>query len=300
VAGRLLAASAVAGLLAAPGSLALAKRPRVHVSTSSSQRSSHTATIGVDVSASSSPGGGSSGSTSVAGGSPAPSPPPPPTIAADSPLLANPAPAGPGSYWYSGPSGEACIYAPSASPGCFAIVAPGTPPLDVAGTAASLSAQLDLSLAPIEASPAASRDGLTGAPSWFWLDGAPASQTLSVSLAGETVSVTAQPGTVVWSFGDGDGAEGGAGIPFRDGPIPDDAVTHVYETRCLPGDRGFDPFVLASCGADGYTVSAEVDWTISYDGQGPESESGTLPSRTTEVELVYPVSEVRAFLEGGA
>jgi hypothetical protein len=78
-----------------------------------------------------------------------------------------------------------------------------------------------------------------------------------------------------------------------------DAIEHVYQTRCLPGDQGHDPYVLASCGEDGYTVEALVDWHITYSAAGPVGGTGTLPVRTTDTSAPYPVSESRAFLVGG-
>jgi hypothetical protein len=120
-----------------------------------------------------------------------------------------------------------------------------------------------------------------------------------VTLAGERVTVTAEPEAVEWRFGDAGAVSGGAGVAYRPGPPPPDAVTHVYGTRCLPGDQGHNPYVLASCGGDGYTVEAVVSWRISYAATGPVGASGSLPMRSTEASAVYPVSEARAFLLGG-
>jgi hypothetical protein len=93
--------------------------------------------------------------------------------------------------------------------------------------------------------------------------------------------------------------DGGPGTVYRAGAAPADAVKHVYETRCLPGDQGHDPYVLASCEADGYHLSASTTWTISFTATGPVEGNGQLASRTTSSGLVYPVSEARAFLTGG-
>ena len=75
-------------------------------------------------------------------------------------------------------------------------------------------------------------------------------------------------------------------------------MTHVFQTRCLPGDAGA-PGEPAGCTQDGYLVSAEVEWSIAYRADGPLSASGSLAARTTTSSLAYPVSEVRAFLVGG-
>jgi hypothetical protein len=142
------------------------------------------------------------------------------------------------------------------------------------------------------------RAGLTGAPSWFWLDPSPRRQLLSISLAGETVRVVADP-TVEWRFGDGAALGGGPGVPYEVDASPADAIRHAYETRCLPGDQGHDPYVLASCGQDGYSVEALVIWHITYSAAGPVGGTGALPARTTDSSTSYPVGESRAFLVGG-
>ena len=226
-------------------------------------------------------------------------PPPVLTLSSSSPLLQNPHPMGPGTLWYQGPPGQQCVYAPSTSPLCFAIVGPNGGRLDPSSVAAAVAQSMDLVLPPIEASPSASRDGLTGDASWFWLDGAPGEKSVTLRLGAELVTVTADPSATDWSFGDGAVGSGGAGVAYRPGTPPADAITHVYETRCLPGDQGRDPNVLASCGSDGYEVAALVRWTISFTATGPVAGAGALPARTTESSLVYPVSEARAFLVAG-
>ena len=110
--------------------------------------------------------------------------------------------------------------------------------------------------------------------------------------------MTAEP-QVEWRFGDGSSSMAEPGVPYQSGPCPADAITHVYDTRCLPGDQGHDPYVLASCGSNGYQLVATVSWQISYQAAGPVAASGTLPARTTTSSAVYPVSESRAFLVGG-
>jgi hypothetical protein len=228
------------------------------------------------------------------------SPPPVPTLSSSSALLQNPHPGGRDTFWYQGPAGQQCIYAPSTSPLCFAVVRPNGARLDPALIAAQVARTMDLLLPPIEASPSASRSGLTGDQTWFWLASRPSRNQATVNLGAETVTITADPSTTEWFFGDGGGRAGGPGVAYQPGPPPKDAITHVYDTRCLPGDQGRDPNVLPSCGSDGYQVVARVSWTISFAATGPVAGSGGLPTRTTQSELVYPVSEARAFLVGGA
>ena len=142
--------------------------------------------------------------------------------------------------------------------------------------------------------------GLTGTDSWFWLAPAPRVEELTVRLAGEAVTVRAEPDAVKWRFGDRIDLIGGSGQPYRAGPPPAGAVLHLYETRCLPGDQGRNPYVLGSCGSSGYGVEAVVAWRISYSASGPIEASGALPTRTTATSIAYPVSEARGFLVPGA
>ena len=226
-----------------------------------------------------------------------------PGLASTSPFLRDPHPLGPDSFWYSDGSGHTCIYKPGSVLPCFTITAgggglPGGAGVNPAAIAAAVAARLELFPGRIQASPTASRGGLTGAESWFWLSPAPRREVLSVSLRGERVSVSAEP-SIEWRFGDGAALVGGPGRPYVPGPPPADAIRHLYETRCLPGDPGRDPYVLPSCAAHGYPLEALVHWAISFEATGPVSASGSLPTRTTSTGFAYPVSEARAFLLAG-
>lgn len=226
-----------------------------------------------------------------------------PTLPSGSPLLRNPQPYGPNTFWYTDGSGHACVYLGDASGLCYTVTTAGGgtaggPRLNPAAIAAGLAARLDLFPGRIQASPSASRGGLTGVHSWFWLAPAPRREALSISLGGERVSVSAVP-SVEWRFGDGAALFGGPGRPYAPGPPPSDSIRHLYETRCLPGDLGRNPYVLSSCGTRGYPVAALVHWAITFEASGPIVASGSLPSRTTTTGRAYPVSEARAFLVGG-
>lgn len=227
-------------------------------------------------------------------------PPPFPPLSTSAPILHEQHPWGPGTFWYTDGAGHACQYVPNSVTPCFTLVGPGTNSgagrLSPSAVAQSLTRRVELAPGDINTSP--SRAGLTGAPSWFWLDPAPRRQSLSISLVGETVSVIADP-TVDWRFGDGASLDGGPGVPYEVDASPADAIQHAYQARCLPGDQGHDPYVLASCGQDGYSVEALVVWHITYSAAGPVGGTGTLPTRTTVASTSYPVSESRAFLVGG-
>lgn len=223
-----------------------------------------------------------------------------PTLPSTSRLLANPTPLGAGTFWYSDGSGHACVYRGGSSPLCYAVTSSGdgpeTPPVNPAAIAAAAADRLDLLPGRIEVSPR--RASLTGAESWFWLSPGLNARELSVTLAGQTVTVRGEP-SVEWRFGDGSSLTGGSGVRYRPGPPPDAAIRHTYHTRCLPGDRGRNPYVLASCQDDGYQVEALVHWRISYLAFGRIDESGTLAARTTEAAITHLVTEARAFLTRG-
>jgi hypothetical protein len=228
-------------------------------------------------------------------------PPPFPPLSTSAPILRQQHPFGPGSFWYTDAAGHACQYVPNSVTPCFTLIGPGANngagAVSPSAVAESLARRVELAPGEIKTSPM--RTGLTGAPSWFWLDPAPRRQSLSISLAGETVNVIADP-TVDWRFGDGAALDSGPGVPYGANAPSNDAITHVYDTRCLPGDQGHDPYVLASCGQNGYAVDALVVWRISYSAAGPVAGSGTLPARTTETSTSYPVSESRGFLVSGS
>lgn len=206
------------------------------------------------------------------------------------------------------PSEAPCIVAQEGSvTPCYGVVpgpapapppaaGPRQPPVNPAALAAIAAARLTLGAGTIRVSPSRQASGLTGAATWFWLSPSPSPQSVSVSLRGEHVTVTATMSTVHWSFGDGGSLVGGAGVPYRPGSIATGAIRHVYQTRCLPGDRGHDPNVLSSCGTNGYMVAASVVWAISFQATGPVSAGGALPARATSTSIAYPVSESRAFL----
>lgn len=210
---------------------------------------------------------------------------------------------------YTGPNAKACQSTPLSIP-CYGVVpnpekaprkgAAKAPPVNPAVLAASAASHLVLLAGTVEASPSSSTAGLTGTASWFWLSPAPTPQSLSVSAGAEQVTVTSTIGGVRWDFGDGESFTGGPGVPYRPGSPPADSVRHVYETRCLPGDRGHDPNVSSSCGPNGYELHAVIEWRISFQATGPVTTAGALPTRSTEATVTYPVSEARAFLTKGS
>jgi hypothetical protein len=209
--------------------------------------------------------------------------------------------------------GGAVPCAAPAIPGtCFRVPAPpgargprggrGAPPADPRVLAQLAVDRLAMLPGSIRVSPSRQVKGLTGAPSWFWLDPAPTTESVTVSQGAESVTVTATPERVGWNFGDGDEVDGGPGRPYGESADRRGAMRHRYRTRCLPGDQGRDPYVLASCTDDGYQVQAGVEWSISFQAVGPITTAGGLSPQTTTATIAYPVTEVRGILarEGGA
>ena len=178
--------------------------------------------------------GGGSGSGTTKGGATSPLPPSP-TLPSDSPLLRDASPAGGGTFWYTDGNGGSCVYVPNGTPVCYTISQPGGPPagpaVDPVAIAATLAARLSLSPGRIQASPA--QAGLTATASWFWLDPAPVTRTLTITLAGETVNVTAAP-SIVWDFGDNTTVNGGPGIPYRSGAPPAARPASVLHIHAAP------------------------------------------------------------------
>lgn len=188
-----------------------------------------------------------------------------------------------------------CFRVPVA-PGARGPRARGAPPVDPQVLAQLAVERLVMLPGSIRVSPSRQVKGLTGAPSWFWLDPAPTTESVTVAQGAESVTVTATPARVGWNFGDGDEIDGGPGRPYGEPADRRGAMRHRYRTRCLPGDQGRDPYVLASCTADGYQVQAGVQWTISFQAAGPIVAAGGLPPQTTTTTIAYPVTEVRGFL----
>jgi hypothetical protein len=299
--GRVAVVSVAVFLLGDP---AWAEATGVRIGRYSSQATLYRAEIGASVEVSTPTPGRPAAPAPSGAGSAAPSGEPPefvlPTLARDSPLLRDSTPAGPDSLWYDPGAGESCIYIPEGTPLCYRVADPARPArggrrIDPVALAAAAAARLPLVPGRIAVSPPRPRGGLTGVRSWFWLEPAPSTQRVSVSAGRETVTVTAVPG-VEWRFGDGPSGGRVGAAHYRPDRVPVGAEGHGYETRCPPGDRGRNPYVLSSCGADGYEVEASVTWSISYQASGPVDASGTLPARTTSTSIAYPVGESRAFL----
>jgi hypothetical protein len=116
-------------------------------------------------------------------------------------------------------------------------------------------------------------EGITGLPSWFWLDGdVGAPITRSQSAFGITVDLEVRVGDVRWGFGDGATLPGGPGHHY---PTPSD-IAHTYERR----------------GA--YTVTAGLGYHTRYRVDGGAWTDLDAVGRS--VGTGYAVREVRSVL----
>ncbi len=222
----------------------------------------------------------------------------------DSPLCRDPQPLGPGSFWYPVGAGPRLHLPPetaffpatrSWAPGQRRQARRSIP----AAIAASVADRLALSPGRIRrASPR--RDGAHRRGFVVLARSGAERRGADGHARGRDRDGHGRAGRVEWRFGDGARPAGGPGVPYRSGPPPEGAVVHVYETRCLPGDQGRNPYVLASCGpADTGSRRSSPGGSRSRRA-GRSTASGTLPTRTTATAIAYPVSEARAFLVPGA
>lgn len=137
----------------------------------------------------------------------------------------------------------------------------------------------------IRANPDPAADLLVRVPVWLWVDSltwGPRSATASVP--GMSVTATATPTEVAWSFGDGSSDQtcSGAGTPWRPGIDPraeSPTCGHTY--------------LVSSAGAPGdvFTLRATVTWSVSWVGGG---QSGSVPALTTTSAVPVRVAQSQA------
>jgi len=133
--------------------------------------------------------------------------------------------------------------------------------------------------------------GLVGLPEWFWID-AGAYQTLSktVSLGGLSATVTAKPGPLVISPGNGEASFTcpGPGTPYN--PIESASgqqsdCTYLY-TQPSAGQPGNE-----------FTASISVTWTASWTGTG--GAGGTLAPITRTATIELAIAQAETVYSGG-
>jgi hypothetical protein len=246
--------------------------------------------------------GGSAGNSGSAGGgggptqAPPTAPVPPPCTYAADPSYQPPAGSAahaPGSgAWY-----EATCYqymnaaktgwVPNLSEVWLATPPPPKTVLPSPETLAALAqSQLALAKPTLESNPAPGLPQLVGVPMWAWVPtGQFAPITATAMVPGESVTATATPDSVTWSWGDGTSTTcSGPGTPYSSGDGPtatSPTCGHTY-TR----DSGIGDF----------TVSATIIWTVNWAGAG---QTGAFNDLTTTATEAVHVEQSRALVTGG-
>lgn len=160
----------------------------------------------------------------------------------------------------------------------------------------TLAAQAESKLAPtlakpvVDSSPAAGLAQVVQLPTWTWLPEAQwTAITATASSAGKSVTVTATPVEVAFSWGDGTTSVcQGAGTPYvagvSDASAPSPTCGHTYQvTSAGQPDQQFP-------------VIATLSWKIAWSGEG---KSGTFPDLATSTTVRWTVEQVESVLVGG-
>jgi hypothetical protein len=135
------------------------------------------------------------------------------------------------------------------------------------------------------------REGLVGLPEWFWID-ANDYQTLqrTVALAGLSATVTATPGPLVITPGDGQASFTcpGPGTPYNSS---EPASAQQSECTFL--------YTQPSAGQPNneFTVSISVTWTATWSGTG--GTGGTLAPITRTATVGLPIAQAETVYSGG-
>ena len=164
---------------------------------------------------------------------------------------------------------------------------PTTPALPApAVLAAEAEKQLKLTDPVIESNPAPGKPQLVSVPMWAWLPGGQfAATSATASVPGEAVTATATPISVAWGWGDGSSmACSGPGTPYTSADSPTASSPTCGHTYTQPSGSG------------DYTVSATIEWTVTWAGGGQTGAFNDLT--TTATEAVY-VEQSHALVTGG-
>jgi hypothetical protein len=142
----------------------------------------------------------------------------------------------------------------------------------------------------VDSSPAPGKAQVVQLPTWAWMpkaQWAPISATASVP--GESVTATATPNRLSFSWGDGTSSTcQGPGTPYAAGSSDPAASSptcgHTYRVTS------------ASAPDQQFPVTATLSWKITWAGGG---QSGTFPDLTTATTVHWPVEQVESVLVGG-
>lgn len=153
--------------------------------------------------------------------------------------------------------------------------------------AAQAVSKLILPTPAIESSPGGGAPQTVELPTWAWLPAAqwaPLSATASVP--GESVTATATPLAVTWTWGDGSTTVcHDSGTPYVKG-VSDPAAAspdcgHTYRQ------------VSASQNGQQFPVTATLAWSVAWNGGG---QSGTFPNLTTTATAHWTVRQIQSLI----
>jgi hypothetical protein len=165
-------------------------------------------------------------------------------------------------------------------------VANGAPVLpDPEALAAQAESKLALPSPAIEASPAVGLPQVVQLPTWTWLPQAQwTALSATAAVPGESVTVTAIPVSVTWSWGDGTTSVcQGPGTPFTaqtvNASAPSPTCGHTYQVTS------------AEASGEQFAVTATVSWAVNWSGGGA---AGTFPDLSTRSMVRWMVSQIQS------
>ena len=152
--------------------------------------------------------------------------------------------------------------------------------------AAEAQKQLKLAVPSIESNPAPGQPQLVSVPMWAWVPaGQFAARSATASVPGESVTATAKPVSVTWSWGDGTSTIcSGPGTVYSSADAASAASPtcgHTYTTDSGTGE---------------FTVQATITWNVTWVGGG---QGGAFNGMTTTATEAVQVEQSRALVTGG-
>ncbi|MFV2021704.1 hypothetical protein [Micromonospora sp. LOL_023] len=162
------------------------------------------------------------------------------------------------------------------------------PTVDLVALAQTARSRLRLPSPQIRTNPAAAPFVLVRVPVWLWVDPATwGARSATASVPGVSVTATATPTQVVWSFGDGsdDLACSGPGEPWKRGtdPLASSPCGHTYTSSS------------AVAAGSAFQLQATVTWSVTWSGAG---DGGTLAPLTTTSTVSVRVAQSQAIVGG--
>jgi hypothetical protein len=151
--------------------------------------------------------------------------------------------------------------------------------------AAEAEKQLKLPVPAIDSNPAPGRPQLVSVPMWAWVSASQfAPRTATATVPGESVTATAKPVSVTWSWGDGTSTIcSGPGTVYSSADAAN-AVSptcgHTYTSDSGTGD---------------FTVQATITWNVTWVGGG---QAGAFNGMTTTATEAVHVEQSRALVTG--